>query len=188
MQNIKILPISVILIFLCFGTYSLFADYQVKGGLSAKSGGMTKSDDYRLVSRIGMPISGKTNDSTTAVQSGFGNLERKSFEKAENLLSTLTPGSDALETAPSEFKLFDNYPNPFNPTTTIRFDIPIASVVTIKIYDIRGQEVASFLNGKYVDPGSYELHFDASGLSTGIYIYRITAGTYQNVKKMMLLK
>lgn len=188
MQNIKIVSTSVILILLCFGTYSLLADYQIKGSLSARSGGVTKRDNYRLVSRIGVPISGNSTDSTTAVNSGFGNLDRKSFEKTENLLSTLSPGIDVPQITPSEFTLFDNYPNPFNPATTIRFDIPVASAVAIKIYDIRGQEVASFVNGQHVEPGSYAIHFDASGLSTGIYIYRITAGTYQDVKKMMLMK
>ncbi|MDI6803879.1 MAG: T9SS type A sorting domain-containing protein [Bacteroidota bacterium] len=75
---------------------------------------------------------------------------------------------------PQEFKLEQNYPNPFNPATTIKFQLPIASSVSLKVYNVLGQEVSDLLNGE-INAGIYEVAFDASKLSSGIYYYRLTA-------------
>ncbi len=96
------------------------------------------------------------------------------------------------ELLPKQFKLFQNYPNPFNPTTTIEYSIPYVETrhtlsVQLRIYDILGRQVASLLN-KSMNPGNYEVHFNASDLPSGLYFYRLTAGKYIAVKKMMLLK
>ena len=88
---------------------------------------------------------------------------------------------------PKEFALFDNYPNPFNPTTTIEYAIPKASFVVLKIYDIIGEEVASLVN-EQKPGGNYSVKFDASNLSSGIYFYRITSGNFMATKKLILLK
>jgi hypothetical protein len=88
---------------------------------------------------------------------------------------------------PTEFKLFQNYPNPFNPTTTIQFDIPKASFVTLKVYNILGQEVATLVNEKR-EAGRYEAKFKASTLSSGVYFYRLQAGDYASTKKFVLIK
>jgi hypothetical protein len=97
---------------------------------------------------------------------------------------------DANETgngSPIKFALEQNYPNPFNPATTIKFSVPEASKVSLKIYDILGREVRTLVN-ETRNTGSYEVSFDASGLASGMYIYKITAGNYTASKKMMLLK
>jgi hypothetical protein len=188
----KIFLTSLIVVFLCFGIYTLFAEYQIKGSLSAAAKSSTENGNFHIASRVGGSISGRSGNSSIRINSGFGSFGRavRAGENSEIAVSaeTLTGDNERLQNVPTEFRLYENYPNPFNPATTIRFDIPRATAVTIRIYDIRGQEVASFLNGKNMEPGSYEMQFDASGLSTGIYIYRITAGAYQNVKKMMLMK
>jgi hypothetical protein len=88
---------------------------------------------------------------------------------------------------PTEFTLAQNYPNPFNPATIIKFSIPEASRVTLKVYDILGEEVATLVD-ETKNTGNYEVDFDASDLASGMYIYRITAGNYVASKKMMLLK
>ena len=88
---------------------------------------------------------------------------------------------------PSDFVLEQNYPNPFNPSTNIRFSLPEANRVTLKVYDMIGQEVATLVN-EFINAGSYEVTFDASNLPTGIYTYSLTAGNFQSVKKMMLIK
>ncbi len=75
---------------------------------------------------------------------------------------------------PQEFNLEQNYPNPFNPTTSIKFQLPISSIISIKVYNVLGQEVADLLNGE-MNAGKYEVTFDASKLSSGIYYYRLTA-------------
>lgn len=86
-----------------------------------------------------------------------------------------------------EFQLFQNYPNPFNPSTVISYNLPVSAKVQIKIYDILGREVAVLLD-EQKSAGSYELKFDASYLSSGVYFYKLTAGNFLNTKKMIILR
>lgn len=88
---------------------------------------------------------------------------------------------------PLTFALDQNYPNPFNPSTTIKFAIPQQSNVTLKVYNMLGQEVATLVN-EQMNAGSYNVDFDASSLSSGIYFYSIQAGQFNVTKKMMLIK
>ncbi|NUN70465.1 MAG: T9SS type A sorting domain-containing protein, partial [Bacteroidetes bacterium] len=88
---------------------------------------------------------------------------------------------------PSAFALEQNYPNPFNPATTIRFALPQHAEVQLKVYNMLGQEVATLANGP-MSAGVHEVPFDASELSSGVYVYRIQAGTFRLAKKMMLVK
>jgi photosystem II stability/assembly factor-like uncharacterized protein len=88
---------------------------------------------------------------------------------------------------PLTFALAQNYPNPFNPVTTIRFEIAAASDVTVDIYDITGRLVRTLVN-EYKQAGRYDLLMDASDLSSGLYIYKLRAGTFTDSKKMMLIK
>lgn len=87
----------------------------------------------------------------------------------------------------TEFKLMQNYPNPFNPNTTIRYTIPKASRVTLKVYNVLGQEVATLVNEEKF-AGSHEIHWNANKLSSGVYFYRLKAGSFTSIKKMLLLK
>jgi photosystem II stability/assembly factor-like uncharacterized protein len=90
------------------------------------------------------------------------------------------------------FELFQNYPNPFNPTTVLSFQLPTASSVTIKVYNLLGQEVAVLLDDEPLDEGEHEVEFNASHLPSGVYFYRLTASSeehiYSEVKKMMIVK
>ncbi len=86
-----------------------------------------------------------------------------------------------------DFYLSQNYPNPFNPTTTINYQIPNAGFVSLKVYDILGREVTTLINEEK-SMGNYEVVFDGSDLSNGIYFYRIHAGNYSEIRKMILLK
>jgi uncharacterized delta-60 repeat protein len=88
---------------------------------------------------------------------------------------------------PNQFNLAQNYPNPFNPTTTIQYSIPQRSNVTLKVYDILGNEVATLVNEERAR-GVYSVNFDASQLASGIYFYRIQAGSFIETKKMILIK
>lgn len=88
---------------------------------------------------------------------------------------------------PTEFNLSQNYPNPFNPSTTISYQLPTDGFVTLKVYDIVGKEVATLVNEEK-PAGSYEAKFDASQLSSGIYIYRLSAGSFTKTQKMTLMK
>jgi len=86
-----------------------------------------------------------------------------------------------------EFKLNQNFPNPFNPSTKISFQLPNNEFVTLKIYDVVGQEVKTLVNSK-MEKGKYDIDFNASQLSSGIYFYRIQAGKFIDTKKLILIK
>ena len=86
-----------------------------------------------------------------------------------------------------EFTLYQNYPNPFNPTTTFSYSIPKTSLVQLKVFNLLGQEVATLVNEEK-PIGNYEVNYDASDLSSGVYFYRLKTGNYINIKKMILLK
>jgi len=88
---------------------------------------------------------------------------------------------------PKQFALEQNYPNPFNPTTLIRFDIPVTSKVSLKVFNLLGQEVATLVN-EVKSAGRYEVQFDGAGLSSGVYFYRLVAGGYSSMKKLVLLR
>ena len=97
--------------------------------------------------------------------------------------------SDEIEIniVPDYFFLSQNYPNPFNPTTTIKFSIPENNNVSIKIYDILGNEVAVLVDDNK-SAGNYEVKFTADNLSSGVYFYKLQAGSFNQVKKMLLIK
>lgn len=86
-----------------------------------------------------------------------------------------------------DFIVFQNYPNPFNPTTHISYDLPASRKVSLKVYDVLGKEVMTLVN-KHQESGRYDVEFDASGLSSGMYIYKLTSGTFSQVRKMMFVK
>jgi len=88
---------------------------------------------------------------------------------------------------PTEFGLDQNYPNPFNPSTNIQFRLPQAAQVTLNVYDMLGRKVMTLVNEQR-SAGIHNVRFDASGLASGMYIYRIDAGSFNSIKKMMLIK
>jgi hypothetical protein len=106
----------------------------------------------------------------------------------------VTDVKENVPSLPAEFSLSQNFPNPFNPVTTIKYTIPaVISTegrnlkVSLKVYDILGSEVTTLVN-KEQPAGSYEVNFDASKLSSGIYFYRLQAGSFIDTKKMVLIK
>jgi hypothetical protein len=86
------------------------------------------------------------------------------------------------------YALLQNYPNPFNPSTRIKYSLPGNAVVTLKVFNVLGQEVATLINGQMQTRGNYVSLFDAKTLATGVYIYRLEAGNFVDVKKMVLVK
>jgi ligand-binding sensor domain-containing protein len=94
---------------------------------------------------------------------------------------------DKENTVPENFILFQNYPNPFNPSTKIVYQIPELSFVTIKIYDVLGNEIAVLVNEEK-PVGSYEVEYNASSLPSGVYFYQLNAGSFIETKKMILIK
>ena len=104
--------------------------------------------------------------------------------KSNQIISDFSESTTEL---PKSFNLFQNYPNPFNPSTSIRFSVPQRTQVQLKVYDIIGCEITTLINEE-LEAGSYDISFNADGISTGVYIYQLKAGTYINSKKMMLVR
>ena len=101
----------------------------------------------------------------------------------DNLVSI----EEEIVNIPSEFVLYQNYPNPFNPSTIISWQSPVSSWQTLKVYDILGNEIASLVNEEK-PAGNYEVKFDASSLSSGVYFYKLQSGSFVETKKMLLMK
>ncbi len=92
-----------------------------------------------------------------------------------------------VSSPPTNFGLSQNFPNPFNPSTVISYQIPADEMVTLKVYDVLGREVASLVN-EQKSAGVHQINFDGSGLSSGMYVYKIQAGSFVQTKKMLLTK
>lgn len=104
----------------------------------------------------------------------------------QNSVMTSTKDIESL-LLPSEFLLYQNYPNPFNPTTVISYQLPVASNISLKVYNLLGQEVATIFEGMQ-QPGNYNATFDASKLTSGVYIYQLIANDFISSMKMLLIK
>ena len=106
----------------------------------------------------------------------------------DNYIETIPTFIPAISNdLPTKFKLYNNYPNPFNPATTIEFDVTRNLPVTLKIYDLKGREVATLVDEK-LPAGHYETTFDVGDLASGFYFYHIRMGEFQVVKKMVLIR
>jgi hypothetical protein len=96
-------------------------------------------------------------------------------------------GDDFPQVIPSEVKLEENYPNPFNAATTISFDIPFENKVTLSIYNMLGQRIENLVDG-WLSAGHHAVNWDASTYSSGVYFYRLQYGDYISTRKMNLVK
>jgi hypothetical protein len=123
------------------------------------------------------------NTSFTLAPGEFRIYTTKEFETPD-----LSVSNEVTElNAPTSFKLYNNYPNPFNPSTQIKFDVAKAGNVKLEVYDILGRKVATLVDGRQA-VGTFEVTFDASSLSSGVYFTRLTAGNNVQIQKMTLLK
>jgi parallel beta-helix repeat protein len=111
-------------------------------------------------------------------------------KKGPKSAASVTAAGDEVGVAliPTGYALYQNYPDPFNPSTTLQFDLPEPAIVTMRIYNTLGQEVANLLDRVAYEPGKHAITFDASRLSSGVYIYQLIAGRFVDSKKMLLLK
>jgi hypothetical protein len=116
----------------------------------------------------------------------FGTYKVNPRKSGDFINANLSAGETALGKA-SSFALSQNYPNPFNPATTIRYDVAVRGLVTLKVYDILGREVSTLVN-QVRDAGAYEVSFNAARFASGIYFYRLQAGSFVQTKKMVLVK
>lgn len=115
----------------------------------------------------------------------YNNDETKVITIKGTISNKVNIGEDSK--IPKEYSLSQNYPNPFNPSTVIVYQLPVTSRVEIQIFNVLGQQVATLINEEQ-SPGNYEVEFNAKNLSSGMYFYKIQAGNFSDVKKMMVLK
>ena len=126
-------------------------------------------------------MSGVYSDDTPPQGDAPINYKTKVF--FENSSNSLTSGNQI----PKEYSLSQNYPNPFNPSTTIKYSLPKDGLVTMKIYDLAGREVAKLVN-EVKKAGNYQVQFNASNLASGVYFYRIQSNDFVMTKRMVLIK
>ncbi len=120
-----------------------------------------------------------------ASQSQNGSLQAVQVQQISGSITSVDNGNK--ESVPTTFELKQNYPNPFNPSTSISFTMAKTENVTLKIFNIIGQEVATLINGQ-MSAGSHLVTFNAANLASGIYFYQLKAGSQIAIKKMVLLK
>lgn len=125
-----------------------------------------------------------------AISAGTSLVDLQAHADSVHVLwkKTVTTGvARADQQLPTCFSLSQNYPNPFNPSTTIRYELPKASRVSLKVYDVLGQEVSTLVDEEK-PAGTYEVHFSTQNLSSGMYVYRLQVGDYVAAKKLILLR
>ena len=117
----------------------------------------------------------------------WGGIYAQQISKNGNLGEVLTSVKENDNVKPANYNLEQNFPNPFNPSTTIRFSLPESGNVRLEIFNILGEKVQTLLNG-FGNAGIYKIEFNAGNLPSGIYFYQLQAGSFVETKKMVLLK
>jgi len=165
------------------GEFSAAANYGVYDATIDAESPVTFRTNFAEANYIGQPIpEGELN--LTALVGGFGgNSQLISRSDADFEVAT----SSEIGESPYVFALDQNYPNPFNPSTRINYSLAETAEVQLVVYDILGRRVASLVNGIQT-AGTYTVNFDMSRFASGTYIYRLEAGDYVSVRKMMLIK
>jgi len=128
-------------------------------------------------------------NSLTALDAHYQLGDKEFLSKSYQFAQEGEGNKTDLSSAPTDYVLLNNYPNPFNPSTTISYQIPAKSFVTLKVYDLLGNEVTELVND-WKETGSYTVQFSTSGkqLASGMYFYTLTAGKFTDTKKFILLK
>ena len=192
--------------------YGIADDGEAAGDLRWSTGTPTHKmltitlDGNGMVSLDPEPV-GKTYDPGTQVSvtaiadSGYVFKEWSGALTGSNNPETITLDNDVTVTAlfvlatdiesvfglPTEYALHQNFPNPFNPQTTIAFDLKEAGETTVKVFDVLGREIATLINKK-MQPGRYQVIFYKPNMATGVYFYQIKSGKFSAIKKMLLVK
>lgn len=160
-----------ILLFLVSSSLAM-GQFLIQKNLVGSGGKIVKEKNEVIAGIVGETSYGDTKNSTYRIRTGF----------------VVTYGKIIKDySIPKNFELYQNYPNPFNPTTTIEYELPEKIRVQLTIYDILGREVKELVN-EVQDAGKYKIHFNANGLASGVYIYRLLTDKYAKAKKMILLK
>ena len=155
---------------------SAFAQYTIASSVVGAGGGPASNSTYSMNGTIGQPVIGIVQNSQTTVGQGFWH--------SLNISNDVKPvGGDVVG-----YDLEQNFPNPFNPSTVIRFSIPERQKVTLKIMNLLGEEVTRAIDGEWFNAGTWDYTFEAQNIPSGTYIYRLEAGNFVKTRKMVLTK
>jgi hypothetical protein len=138
---------------------------------------VSSASNIQLRATVGEPVVGITKGSAFAMGSGF---------LVDSLVGRITTKVIDQRAIPRVYALMQNFPNPFNPTTTIRYDLPRATKVSLKVYDVLGREILSLVQGDW-EAGYHQVQWNAN-VASGIYFYRLQTEEFVETKKMILLK
>jgi len=181
------LTLARVLALIC--SVSVAAQTQIPRSVLGNGGEKAANDQFAVAGTVGQSAVGTATSNANQIQSGFWPQAPK-----EPVAVEASP-----ENLPGKFRLDQNYPNPFwsaatspafgggNPATTIRFALPRAELVTLKIFDVHGREVATLVNEK-MPGGEHSLNLDGRLLSSGIYFYQLRAGEFVQKRKLALVK
>jgi hypothetical protein len=162
---------------------SALGQYAVSRSVFGNGGAVLSGNTHRIVGTLGQPLIGVVSSSVYINAVGF-------WYQCGDLVASVERISNDL---PTEYRLEQNYPNPFNPSTVIVFALPEKSHVSIKLYNLLGQEVAPIVEGDFL-PGAHRVEWTAESLASGIYFYQMVASggkngrTFINVKKLAYLR
>lgn len=170
---------TILIIFatLYAGNSNLFAQIKIKQSVFSNGVTEVSNGKHQLAGTVGQAVAGKSKNSTFSSFAGFWYQNIDLFTEVKETEAVI----------PKEFQLYQNFPNPFNPTTTIQFSLPKKAKVLMTLYDILGREVTTLVNEER-EAGIHQVVFDATELSSGIYFYRIQADQFHQIKKLMLVK
>lgn len=181
MNSISFIYRIVLLVLICGSP--LAAQFQTPLSVLAAGGGTHGNGSFTASGTLGQTAQGYvTNATVFSLHAGFWEGH------AVDIVSTVREKGQL----PTAFELHQNYPNPFNPSTLLRFALPVRSAVRLMVYDMLGRPVAELLNEDR-EAGRHEVRFDGAGLSSGVYIYRISAGNgatenFMQTRHMLLVK
>ena len=172
-MNIKGLLLTIACVAL--SAASAFAQFTMTKSVIGSGGGPMSGGGFTMNGTVGQAIIGNTDGSVFHAQQGFWHNDAPRI--------SVRPDGQA-----NGYELEQNFPNPFNPSTIIRFSIPERVKVTLRILNLLGEEVGRELDGQVMEAGKYEVNFLATGIPSGTYIYRLEAGNYVKSRKMVLAK
>ncbi len=157
-------------------TASAFAQYSIQASVIGSGGAPMSNGTYSMNGTIGQAVVGITTGSPYLAQQGFWHN------------AGVSSSVDQRPGVASGYELEQNFPNPFNPSTVIRFSIPERVKVTLRVLNLLGEEIAREIDSEVMESGKYEVNFLAKGIPSGTYVYRLEAGNYVKSRKMVLTK
>ena len=172
---------SLLLLMLLVGLSSAQAQGRLQAFTFSATAFNAESEGLQVRASLGLPFVGTFQAADTHLSTGFW----RTLAGHED--DTNTPIKQAPADLPTQFILAGNYPNPFNPATTIRYALPQAEQVRLAVYDLLGREVALLVDGNMA-AGEHAVVFEAAGLPSGTYLYRLEAGSFSQTRRFILLK